>query len=274
MEKLEAMLYFIRKGVCELARDSAYYFTRRLKKDRTAELSKLETVKWVLESERHAIIHSNTTCLCCEELQDISLSVTEILGHDCDDVYGREDLIVDSSRYDDWVLDSTCASYEEWEQRIYGISRQIRVTIKKSEACNFVFDIIKKNVPCELVYALKFYQKECDLKFGVRFDQVKCEQEYRILTERHEGCDLSYDVYAQLKSCNLSYEIIAKAVECGYSWSINSIDKCPEVIINAKAYSLNDIDLSDIDMDHNLVSCNINLNELNKRLKVSYSGSS
>lgn len=160
-------------------------------------------------------------CLCDNEISQLIDNILGIADISCCNNSDRSDLIIDSSGYNQWVLENPgCMVYESWEAAFFGICTKFHFeNIFLQEQPKLIYDLSVSNIKnkCDLIAAISIQnddKTECNLDYGIEVvNSEKCELDYKLLVSEN-NCNITFDTYIKLRNCGIKAAAISKLVKC------------------------------------------------------------
>lgn len=183
---------------------------------------------------------NDSMCLCPDEILQIVDNILRVADINCCNSSERADLIIDHSKYDEWVIKNPdCVVYEEWEAAYYGICTQFsfgEVFLQEDPKLIFEFAITPIENKCELIYAISEQNKkeDCEISADFKITEIEsCKLEYEAIVKETK-CDLTFDAYVKIIECGVKPEVVSKLVECGFKLEPNVEKKSCDIQVDAK----------------------------------------
>lgn len=221
------------------------------------ELSLTKNIELLEKYIAYNRIEDFQKCICDDGVSQLVDNILGIADVSCCNSSDRSDLIIDSSGYNEWVLQNpNCLVYESWEAAFLGICTKFSFEkVFLQEDPKLIYNISVANIPnkCDLITAISV-QNDDAIEFNFDYKvmtEKDCKVEYEILVSE-TNCDLKFNAYAELRKCGIKLEAISKLVKCGLKISPNVDKQSCDIHIDANTV------LTICDYKFNINSENIN----------------
>lgn len=218
-KKLDDLVYKLKDYLSALATKKVgnYRYGYYCAEDIYEKIKEAVILKKSLERIKLSILRGKS-CLDDETIQKIVEKVIKIVGKDSCPTDYREDLIIDESGINAYLIKGPrCVAYDYYNKFASYLCGKLGVKITaEKEQCNLAFSITRNIINCNLLYSLSIRKEMCDLGYKVkRSGGDDCKLDYKLLLEK-TGCDLEYKTYVSfVNKHNLSYPIIEEVYKSG-----------------------------------------------------------